>query len=48
MFCRILVVVVVVGSGGGSGGGGDGGVSPSVVLWPPQRAELITLPRVPV
>ena len=41
------MVVVVVGNGGGGGGGG-GGVSPSVVLWPPQRAELITLPRVPV
>ena len=45
LFCPILVVVVV---GSGGGGGGGGGVSPSVVLWPPQRAELITLPRVPV
>ena len=36
------------GVGGGGGGGVSGGMSPSVVLWPPQRAELITLPRVPV
>ena len=42
-------MVLLDGGGGGSGGGGSGGgMSPSVVLWPPQRAELITLPRVPV
>ena len=34
-FCPILAVVVVVNVGVGGVGGVGGGLSPSVVLWPP-------------